>query len=123
MIIDVFMKAAVDMARHYFKLPELILCPEYSLGSVDLGIEGLQDVSGRIDYVTAVIDTGVNTCNILLISTADCLAKALQAKILQSYPNTKVLCSLFEAKSNSTIALPNSKAEAIGGLLVLRKHS
>ena len=59
------------MARYYFKLPAWILCPEYPLGSVDLGIDGVQDVSGRVYYVTAVIDTGDNTCNILLMPTAD----------------------------------------------------
>jgi len=73
MIIDEFLKCAVVMAREYLDMPALYVCPEMPLSSADLGIDGLHDVSGKVDYATALADTGPNTRTVHLTSTINFL--------------------------------------------------
>jgi hypothetical protein len=63
MIIDVYVKAAIEMARSHFAQPAFAICPEYNLSSVDLGVDGLRNVSGRVDYATSILHTGIETRN------------------------------------------------------------
>ena len=124
MIIDDFVKCAVEMARATIGVSGLYICPELPLSSVDLGVEGLNDVSGKVNYVTALLNSQIDVGNALRSSTADLvLGLALRTNIITEYPDPAALCSLFEAKQPATVGGSASKAEAIGGLLVLRKHA
>jgi hypothetical protein len=72
MIIEEYIKCAIVMARQYLLLPALYVCPDMPLASEDLGVDGLRDVSGKVDYATA-LDTGPITGTVHLISTANLL--------------------------------------------------
>ena len=71
MIIEEYLKCAIVMARQYLLLPALYVCPDMPLASEDLGVDGLGDVSGKVDYATALAHTGPNTGTAHLTSTAN----------------------------------------------------
>ena len=73
MIIEEYIKCAIVMARQHLLLPALYVCPDMPLPSEDLGVDGLRDVSGKVDYATALADTGPNTGTVHLTSTANFL--------------------------------------------------
>ena len=61
MLIDCYFKRAVLKARVMF--PGLVIAPEFTLKSTDLGVEVFEDVGGRVDYATAIGPYGENTGN------------------------------------------------------------
>ena len=73
MIIEEYIKCAIVMATQYFVLPALYVYPDMELASEDLGVDGLRDVSGKVDYATALADTGPTTGTVHLISTLNVL--------------------------------------------------
>lgn len=121
MLIDCYFKRAVLKARATF--PGLVIAPEFLLKSTDLGVEGFEDVGGRVDYATAIGPHGENTGNYsvvigLTISPAD----MVRGLIYTSYPKEDTVCCVCEARHRGTINAPTSRAEAIGALLVLAKN-
>ena len=51
------------MLKARVMFPELVIASEFPLKSTNLGVEGFEDIGGRVDYATAIGPYGENTRN------------------------------------------------------------